>query len=362
MRMLDFIFNLAGGTRADRFFSYVLWLFLAIALVGSILAAFGICSGGCSDAEKYSLFGLHFSTVGIPFFIIAIAASFFRNNGNGGFRFIFDVQLAGAVGAEILFIYIQKHIIGHYCPTCMVIAATVILAAAVRLGEVLSRIGQDPAPSWKRVMRVGRYAIVMICIGFSSLTFAIAGISAPADHVAAISTIRQDVWLAGPQSSTVEVYFVTDWFCDYCRKIEPTIEAMLPEVGKVARYTFIDDPVHLESLNFVPFHTSLLLNDKPHYLAGRKILLGLAATTKRPTEEQVRSAFTKAGLTLRMADYADITGLTNSTTAFLRANGVTMTPAVVIRNRVTGERRTLSGIENIGAGIVLTTIKRLQSK
>ncbi len=354
--MHNFVINLAGVTRAERIISYTLWPLLTIALVGSILAAFGICSGGCTDAANYRLFGLQFATVGIPFFVAVAIVSSCRNDRR--FRYLFDVLLAGAAGAEYLFIYIQKHLIGHYCPVCLVIAAAVVLAATLRLVEVTTQACRASTPAYKFAL----YAILMFCTGFGGLTLAVAGTTNPADTTAKTGTISQDIWLAGPASPSVEVYFVTDWFCDYCRKAEPAIEAMLPAVGRAARYTFIDKPIHQESLNFTPFHASLLLNDKPHYLSGRKALLELATKTTTPGEELVRNAFAQQGLTLRMADYATVVGLTTSTTGFLRANGVTMTPSVVIRNRMTGERRTLSGVENIGEGIVLMTIKRLQGK
>lgn len=360
--MLDFITRLSGDTRKERIISYVLWGLLAVALAGSVLSDLGICSGACTDAEKYRLFGMHFSSVGIPFLMMATIASLYRNSARWVMRPAFDCLITGALGAEYFFVYVQKHIIGHYCPLCLVIAVAIAMAVVLRLCEVVMQKIAAPRTIYKRCVSTVLHIGLLVCFAFWGLTLAIAGTSAPGDGKAASGSIRQDIWFAGPPIPNVEVYFVTDWFCDYCRKAEPAIDGMLSAVGKVARYTFIDDPIHRESLNFNPFNISLLLNDKAHYLDGRKALLDLATKTKSPSEEMVKSAFAQRGLNLRMADFATIVGLTDSTAAFLRANNVTMTPAIVVRNILTGERRTLTGIENISEGVVLMTIKRLQGK
>ena len=374
--MINTISKIAGIERPERAISYALWTLLSIALVGSILSAFGICSGACTDAEKYRLFGLRFSSVGTPFLIMALLASLYRNHHEQrtlqslcppahrrAYNQIFDFMLAGAVGAEYLFFYIQKNLIGHYCPVCMIIAVAVASAAALRLAEV---IRQKVRSNWsvrKRSALVAQYVFLMCFICFSGLTLAIAGTKSTAESVTGIAmAMHQDIWFGGPAVPSVEVYIITDWLCDYCKKTEPTIEGMLPAVGKVARYTFIDDPIHKESLNFVPYHASLLLNDKQHYIEGRKALLDLAVKSKAPSEEMVKTAFAQHGLTFRMSDYSAVVALSNSIGAFLRGNGVTVTPSIVVRNLITGEHRTLSGSENISEGMVLMTIKRLQGQ
>lgn len=375
--MVNSITKIAGNERPERAISYALWILLLIALVASVLSAFGICTGACTDAEKYRLFGLRFPTVGIPFLITALLASLYRNRHDQralqslcppahrrAYNRVFDFMLAGAVGAEYLFFYIQKNLIGHYCLVCMVIAAAVASAAALRLAEVVRQNAMNSLWSvCRRSAHVAQYVFLMAFIGFSGLTLAIAGTKNAAESVTGSAmAIRQDIWLSGPPVPSVEVYFITDWLCDYCKKTEPVIENMLPVVGKVARFTFIDDPIHKESLNFVPYHASLLLNDKQHYIEGRKALLELALKTKAPSEDMVKTAFAKYGLTSRMADYSVVANLSNSVGAFLRGNGVTMTPSIVVRNIITGEHRTISGVENITEGMVLMTIKRLQGQ
>ena len=377
--MINSIIKIAGNDRPEKIISFALWVLLLTALIGCILSGFGICNGACTDAANYRLFGLRFASVGVPFFVFAILASCFRNRHEQrqlqslcpsttrrSYHRIFDFMLAGAVGAEYLFLYIQKNLIGHYCPICVVIAAAVGAATIIRVGEVVMQKSKSPLRSvGKRSVLIALYVVFMLVVGYSGLTLAIAGTSNNAESgnssTSQTRALSEKIWLTTPvKASDVEVYFVTDWFCDFCRKSEPVIENMLPAVSKVARFTFLDDPIHKESKNFIPFNVSLLLNDKTRYSEGRKALLELAGKTKVPSYEMVKTAFEQKGITLHLANYSDVVDLSDSTAAFLKRNKVTMTPSVVVANRTNGESRVLSGIENITEGMVLMTIKRLQ--
>jgi len=348
---------IAGTTRTERLISYAIWSLLAIALTGSILSAFGICSGACTDMEKYRLFDQRFPAIGIPFFAAAMLASFFRNCARPWLRRSFDLIISGAAGAEVLFIYIQKHLIGHYCPVCLFIAAMVFLVAAFRLGEVITQLATNPGASpAKRFGTATAHIALTLSICFCGLTVAVAGTSFPLAD--ATDTIDQDIWLGGPPAAPVEVYFVTDWFCEYCKKAEPAMESMIPAIGRAARYTFLDDPIHKESRNFAPFHASLLLNGKAHYPEGRKALQELAGKSRAPTEDMVKTAFPQ----FRMEEFSAVADLTKNIAGFLRAHRVTMTPSVVVRNRLTGEYRVLAGVENIREDLVLDAVKKIQKE
>ncbi len=66
----------------------------------------------------------------------------------------------------------------------------------------------------------------------------------------------------GKTSSPTTVYFVSDWFCPICRKIEPAIEKMYPELAKSVRISFIDLPIHKETLNFTPYNLQFISFEK----------------------------------------------------------------------------------------------------
>src|SRR6266567_7894553 len=120
-----------------RYRIFVLAL-LAIGLVLSILSATSLCNfGGCTEAHQYRLFGLPFPASGIMFFTAAGLLTVLVNRlpltGTA-----LDLLLAGAAGAEINMILLQKYVIRAWCPICLGIAAVVYLFALSRLGTHLT--------------------------------------------------------------------------------------------------------------------------------------------------------------------------------------------------------------------------------
>lgn len=167
----------------------------------------------------------------------------------------------------------------------------------------------------------------------------------------------------GKRASKVQVFFVSDWFCSYCRKAEPVIESLAPAVGKVAKYTFLDMPVHRESLEYIPFHLSILESDKRKYFEGRKALMELAATTKNPEVHEVRKVMAKHGINnFQMADFASVAQASNEAITLLRKYGVRMTPSVLIVNEETKEKRVLSGLNEIQEPYIIAAIHSLERK
>lgn len=336
-----------GETKAQRTIAYLTWAAITVAIVASVMSALGICSGGCTDAEKYRFFGARFATLGIPFFLLLGAASLSRNSKRTGIRFLYDTLLPGVAGAEWFFLGIQDRIIKHYCPVCLAIAIAVFVAVALRLAELYLR-SREGAPSAKKSIKGVAASFVKVVMIFAwmyaGLVVAIVGTSSPV--MAGSGAITQDIWL-GKADSNVEVLVVSDWFCPYCRTTEPTIDKMLPAIGKVARYSFIDDPIHEESYNFIPANMSLLLNSKSQYIEGRKALLELAEHNKSPKNEEVLAALKKHGINLTFLAPAALKQLARSEAGFIRANLVTMTPTVVVRNRKTGTHKLLMGTTEI---------------
>ena len=62
----------------------------------------------------------------------------------------------------------------------------------------------------------------------------------------------------GDQKSDVSVYIFTDWFCPACKKLEPTLEAIVPKLLKNTRINFVDIAIHPESQNIINYNLSLL--------------------------------------------------------------------------------------------------------
>lgn len=335
------------GTRTHRVISYITWSSMLVALLGSSLSAAGICTGACIDAETYRMFGVPFATVGVPFFLIVAASSLGRNSKYASLRTLYDVLLPGAAGAEWIFYGIQKNVIRHYCPVCLAIGVAVLVAALLRLVELYLRSRGGiftPIRALKGVFRSAIKGVLIFASMYTGLLIALIGVSSPA--LAGYAPITQNIWF-GKTDSNVEVLIVSDWFCMYCRKAEPAIEKMLPAIGKVARYSFIDDPIHKGSLAFIPANMSLLVNAKPQYLEGRKVLLDLSAQDKTPSKVEIVDTLKKNGINLTFLAAPVIEQLTRTEAGFLRANSIMLTPTIVVRNRRTGVHRALVGTEEI---------------
>src|SRR5690606_10758310 len=139
--------------------------------------------------------------------------------------------------------------------------------------------------------------------------------------------------------STTTVYFVSDWFCPACRKLEPRIEQMFPELAKTVKVGFVDFPIHRETLNFTPYNLQFIFYEKAKYIKLRKALGELALKTKNPTAEEVQRAVTPYGVKLRDMDYADILYGMQADQAVYQKFGVKATPSVVVVDAKTGKNK-----------------------
>ena len=346
-----------GNTKTQRVLCYITWTAIAAMVIGSLMSIWGICSGGCTDTEKYRFFDQPFGAVGLFFFLLLGAASLVRNSSRTIFRMAYDTILPGIAGAEWIFLGFQSRIIRSYCPVGIAIA--VFVAVAVRLVEVYlrNRAQSQRKKSIRAAARSFGKALAVIFSMYVGLTLALIGTSLP---VAAGSSgiITHDIWL-GKADSPVEVLVVSGWYCPYCRRVEPALESALAEISKSARYTFIDDPIHKQSLTLLPAHMSLLTNAKANYMVGRKTLLDLAAGKKLVKHEEIMAALKSKGIDLTLMPDDELKRLARAEAGFLVANSVTLTPTVVVRNRETGHLEQLVGEEQITKDRIVALVAKV---
>lgn len=325
----------------------IIWAGIVTVFIGSILSAFNICTEGCTAAHEYRLFGLSFATVGILFSVALAVINHFRSNSvivTG----VFAVLVSAASGAEIYFLHVQKEEIGQWCPVCVTIA----IAAFVLMAGIYLIIHKET--NMKRGFGKSAPVLAMAVSFALGLFIALTGVQQPA-----FAGEMDNIWF-GKKGAKVEVFFVSDWFCSYCRKAEPAIEKMAPKIGKVARYTFLDMPIHRETYEFMPFHLSLLVGEKRHYFQGRRALMEVAAKTRAPDAGTIKNVMAKHGIAFQMADFSTIMKLSTEVTSILQGNGVKVTPTVLIVNSQTKEKRILSGAEQIQEPYVLAAIRNLE--
>ena len=179
--------------------------------------------------------------------------------------------------------------------------------------------------------------IVALVVGF---TAALMGVTKE------VGAVELDIYLGNTRSQTT-VYHISDWFCPSCRRVEPEIERMYPEIAKVARLAFVDMPVHPETANFTPYHVQFLLHEKEKYMLLRRALDELSRRTKAPTPGQIQAAVAPHGVTLRQMNFMEFMNGAKLFESIYRGFGVNATPTVVVENTKTKKRKILVGDRQI---------------
>lgn len=323
----------------DLFQYWALLCVFACGLILSIISGLNLCTSECTETKSYLLFGLPFVYVGLAFFSVAILLHLFSKYYLP--RLILAALLVGALGSEMVFIWIQKYQIGTWCPICLSIFGTIVLAGAIFLiGSIIhqQQLGQ-PMKTIKNILSF----IPVFLIG---LLVALVGISKPDHQLIAMDNLKEKIEL-GDAKSPIEVYFITDWFCSACRKVEPVMQQLAPGIMKQAGFFFIDHAVNPETVNYSPYNLSFLIHNKANYFKIREALIRLSKKNKSPKDEAIKKAIAPLGEKLTELNYADIKAGTNFFDEISKKYDVKATPTLVIVNTKTNEVRQLKGESGI---------------
>ncbi len=320
-----------------------IWLSLVAGFALSVIAQLKICSA-CSETAQYRILGLEFGWVGIAWFGLLIILQLLKQR-SVSLRIIVPLALFASAGAECHFIWIQKYEIGQWCPICLGIAAAISLACSATLWDVWTK-KQVQGAFMKSRSKFILCAALALFLGLGGSLFGTGNESRAA---------AADLFL-GKSSSQTTVYVVSDWFCPVCRKLEPEIDRLIPELAKSVRLGFVDFPIHKETLNFTPYNLQFLTYEKEKYPALRKVLAELALKTKKPTDAEVQSAIAPLGVKLREISYADTLAGMQANMTFYQSNKIKSTPAVVISNVKTGKSKTLMGEKQITEAAIKAAI------
>ncbi|HEY3307820.1 MAG TPA: thioredoxin domain-containing protein [Desulfuromonadaceae bacterium] len=326
---------------------YGVCIALFAGVILSIVSVLKICSA-CSDMGDFSIFGLNFGWFGISYFSLLLGLKiathrFFRVD------WLVLFLLAAAAGAETRFIWLQKYDIGHWCPICLGIAGVVFSGVLFKSYEswgLLTRKGAGMKVCAKLFLSV----IIMVAIGLGG---AILGVKRESQAA------ELDPFLGKQKSATI-VYFVSDWFCPSCRKVEPVVEKMFPDIARLAKVTFVDFPIHRETSNFTPYNLQFLYLEKDKYIPLRKALGDLALKTKNPSPDQVQAAVAPFGVKLHQLDMADILYGTQANLSVYRGFNLNSTPSVVVTNTRTKKTKILVGDKQITEQAVKSAIQEVE--
>ena len=329
--------NLIGAITSASRRDQITGAMILIGFITTILSSFDICSAACTDASLYTLFGLPFVWTGLTFYFLIGGLFVLHRKANTDL--MIDFLAYSAVGAEAFFIIVQKYAIGHWCPLCLVIATSVFILAITRL-VVRLRSGL----SKRQASTHSAIAVLLVMIGF---VISLVALEPPKDIAEAQAVVSaqgimtlsdEDIWF-GKTDSNIEVYFVFDWYCPFCRATEKDVEAVIPDIGKIAKYTFLDLTAHKQSKVLSPYGIDLLLGDKDGYIAGRRALLALSEDKKVPTEDEIVSSLKSLNINYRPVDTDRAKVLDSMSAVFFLQNNVNATPSVVVINKSNNKRQ-----------------------
>ncbi len=326
-----------------------LGIIIGILLTG--VSWFKLCSQMCNDAHNYRLFDVPFEWVGWAFFA-ALAIFHLKGKTEPLSRWLAGLTIAGGLGAEAFFIFLQKYKIGTWCPVCLSIAGTIAFIGICYIFLNRRETNEGIMNKW---LNIGLLTAVFT-LGFTTSFFGITKI----DQLQAVEDAIKEKIKFGNTSSPVQVYVFTDWACPACRMVEPAIEAMAPQIMQEAQLTFVDTVVHPETLNYAPYNLSFMVNSKPQYFKIRDALGKLSVKTKKPTEQEVVKAIAPIGARYSELPFEDVTLAMRYFEELTDKFKVTGTPTIAIVNTSAKKGKKLAGVEEITEANVLKAIKALK--
>lgn len=324
------------------------WLSVIAGIGLSITSQLKICSA-CSETANFTIFGQEFGWFGIAFFVVLMAVSAVRKRFAAADLLVL-LMVFSATGAETRFIWLQKFEIGQWCPICLWIAAAVFTAAAVLYYEKYSYFKKRGGEMKTFLKQISVMSMAFIL----GLTLAILGVNREDADAAAVNQFL------GKTDSTTTVYFVNDWFCPFCQKVEPRIEQIFNEIAKTVKVGFVDYPINRETLNFTPYNLQFIFYEKEKYMDLRKALAALALKTKNPTAAEVQQAVAPYGVKLREMNYSDILFGMQADQAVYKGFKVKATPSVVVTDSKTNKTKTLVGNNEINLEAVKGAISTVR--
>jgi thiol-disulfide isomerase/thioredoxin len=323
---------------------WIVGALLIAALALTYVSALKLCTIQCAAHTNYTLFGSSFEPWGYLLFSSALFSHIAAYRYPRWHWFTLWL-LSGAAGAEVWLIYLQKYTIGQWCPLCLGIALCVFLALA-GVAILLFLIRKQDQKSEKnkggfsmRAFFGSFISLTAITVGFFS---AFVGINQfnPLD---AAQQALQDQLVLGKSDGAATIYFFSDWRCPSCRKVEPLIEKITPDLMQKNQVVFVDVPIHFETANFTPYNLTFLVRYKDQYLPLRRILTTISTTTGSPSEKQVTKAIAPLVSKYEPLNYADIALGSQYYKKLAKDLNVTSTPTVVIVDKKTNTAKKLKG-------------------
>jgi len=208
-------------------------------------------------------------------------------------------------------------------------------------------------------MQAFKRALASVSFAVAGLLFTLIGITNPNSAEADAANMKNRLAF-GLKNSPVEVYFVTDWYCPSCKKVEPLIEKLYPKIREKATFYFVDYPIHRKSMNFTPYNLAFLINDKAHYFKARQMLSELTEKTEAPTDEQIEKLASENGLSFKELSYIDVKSGIDFFDQIVEKYKLNSTPTLIFTNDKTHQVIKLEGRDEITTKNVLKALKLIE--
>lgn len=123
----------SGGGRVPLMF---LWLALTTGWLVSIFSVIEeMCMvSACRDTTGFTVFGYNMGWFGIAYFSLILMALWLRKK-DSRMDWLLSALIFSAIGAEFRLLWIQKYVIGGWCPLCVTICCALFVAGLLLLIE-----------------------------------------------------------------------------------------------------------------------------------------------------------------------------------------------------------------------------------
>ena len=139
---------------------------LAVAL-GSVIIELCLASA-CRETAGYTFFGMSMGMLGISYFSLALLMLGLRSRcrwcGAG-----LPVLVAAGVGSELRLLWIQKFVIGSWCPLCVTICACIYAAALFLTAEQITLPPTEQRLSGRALLLAAAAAAAGLAMAFQGV-------------------------------------------------------------------------------------------------------------------------------------------------------------------------------------------------
>jgi thiol-disulfide isomerase/thioredoxin len=307
--------NLGAWIRRRR---VILNIVLALLSMGIVLFN-RICGGSCTYIHG-DLFGLNLEYFGQAFMVLIVLLSLARND------FFLILALSAGMGIEAYLIGFQFWF-NTYCPYCLAFGGILTILFVLNI----------PKTKIKKAILSATVALILFAFFFN-------GSVTPA--------YAEETLVPSFGTGKIQVRLYTDYFCNPCRAMEPTIEPVLEDLVKknIINLTLVDTPLSKAT----PLYARYFLysingkNTLGNAFQGRSVLIE-ASIEKIMEPSQLEEYLKKKGIKFKPFDVKPTFNLLND---LINGDKIKSTPTCVIvqdgkTDRYTGKANIIAALERL---------------